>query len=131
LLLANYLLNKYKNEVPHKSIKGFSKETKEAMLNFTWPGNIRELENRIRRALILAENPYITPLELGFEDHKNMDISLGKLSLKEARQNTDVAIIKKALQESKGNMSLAAKMLGVTRPTFYDLVKKYRIDARC
>jgi len=128
LLLANYFLNKYKNEIPHKSIKGFSKETKEAMLNFTWPGNIRELENRVRRALILAENSYITPPELGFEDHKSMDINLGKLSLKEARQNTDIAIIKKALEESKGNMSLAAKMLGVTRPTFYDLIKKYNID---
>ena len=128
LLLANYFLNKYRSDVSNKEIKGFSKETKEAMLNFTWPGNIRELENRVRRALILAENSHIIPSELGFDNHKKMDINLGKLSLKEARQNTEVAIIKKALEESKGNMSLAAKMLGITRPTFYDLIKKYNID---
>ena len=126
LLLANYFLNKYKNDVSGKEVKGFSKEAKEAILKFSWPGNIRELENRVRRALILAENSFIVLAELGFNSDE-IDINIDKLSLKDARQNIETTLIKKALEESKGNMSLAAKMLGITRPTLYDLVKKYEI----
>lgn len=127
LLLAKYFLNKYRSEVNNKEIKGFSKEAKEMIQRFNWPGNIRELENRVRRALILAENSFITPQELGFDDSKE-EKNLSKLSLKEARQNIEVEYLKKALAESKGNISLAAKLLGLTRPTFYDLAKKYRIE---
>ena len=127
LLLANYFLNKYKNDVSGKEIKGFSKEAKEIMLKFSWPGNIRELENRVRRALILTENSFITPAELGFNSDE-IDVNIGKLSLKDARRNIEITLIKKALEESKGNMSLAAKMLGVTRPTLYDLMKKYQVS---
>ncbi|MCM8826820.1 MAG: sigma-54 dependent transcriptional regulator, partial [Candidatus Omnitrophica bacterium] len=57
LLLANYFLNKYKKDVPNKEIKGFTKEARDAMVSFSWPGNVREMENRIRRALILADSP--------------------------------------------------------------------------
>ncbi|MBP7088515.1 MAG: PEP-CTERM-box response regulator transcription factor [Candidatus Omnitrophica bacterium] len=127
LLLAKHFLNKYRFEVSNKEIKGFSKEAKEMMQRFNWPGNIRELENRVRRALILAENSFITPSELGFDSSKE-EKNLSKLSLKQARQKIEVEYIQKALAESKGNVSLAAKLLGLTRPTFYDLAKKYSIE---
>jgi len=126
-LLANYFLNKYRSEVRHKGIKGFSREAKQVIASYAWPGNVREMENKIRRALILAEGSFIKPCELGFGEDKCMDIVIEKFSLKEARREIEIKCIKRALDECKGNLSLAAKMLGVTRPTFYDLLKKYSI----
>ncbi|MCK4810104.1 MAG: PEP-CTERM-box response regulator transcription factor [Candidatus Omnitrophica bacterium] len=127
LLLAAYFLNKYREESPVKSIKGFTKECKDLMNSYSWPGNVREMENRVRRAFILAENSFIISSELGFGGGDREDSNSGKLSLKEARENMEIQLIKKALDESKENVSLAAKMLGVTRPTLYDLMKKYGI----
>lgn len=129
LLLANYFLQKYKREVSGKEIKGFSKEAKEMIQSYAWPGNVREMENRVRRALILTEEPFIRPQELGFDSIAGQDESFGKFSLKDARQETEIKLIKKALQECQANVSLAAKMLGITRPTLYDLMKKYNISA--
>ncbi|MCM8823929.1 MAG: PEP-CTERM-box response regulator transcription factor [Candidatus Omnitrophica bacterium] len=129
LLLANYFLNKYKKDVPNKEIKGFTKEARDAMVSFSWPGNVREMENRIRRALILADSPFITPLELGLVKDNGEDDYFGKFSLKDARQYIEIKFIKRAIGESKGNLSLAAKMLGVSRPTLYDLMKKYKISS--
>jgi len=128
LLLANYFLNKYKKEAGGKRIKGFTKQAKELMLNYSWPGNVREMENRVRRAVILTENSLIGPFELGFS-REELDKDLGKFSLKEIRKNIETKLIKEALEEARGNVSLAAKMLGITRPTLYDLMKKYNISA--
>ncbi|RKY30931.1 MAG: PEP-CTERM-box response regulator transcription factor [Candidatus Omnitrophota bacterium] len=128
LLLANYFLNKYKKEAGGERIKGFTKQAKELMLNYSWPGNVREMENRVRRAVILTENSLIGPFELGFS-REELDKDLGKFSLKEIRKNIETKLIKEALEEARGNVSLAAKMLGITRPTLYDLMKKYNISA--
>jgi len=130
LLLANYFLNKYKKEVSTKTIKGFTRQAKELMLRYYWPGNVREMENRVRSALILADNPFITPLDLGFEGKRDMNIVGGttKVSLKKARSTLEIELIKKALKEAKGNISLAAKILEISRPTLYDLMKKYNIN---
>lgn len=129
LLLAQYFLNTYKAEADNKDIKGFTKEAKEQIANYTWPGNVRELENKIRRALILAETPFVTAEELGFVSKSKKDKTQGRLSLKAARKDLEVELIKKALDENKGNMSKAAKALGITRPTLYDLMKKYSIES--
>jgi two-component system NtrC family response regulator len=125
LLLANYFLNKYKSEVASKDIQGFSKEAKEALQSYSWPGNVRELENRVRRAMILAEDSFIKSNELGF-DRGRLE-AREKFSLKEARREVEAGLIRRALDECEGNLSLAAKMLGITRPTLYDLIKKYDI----
>ena len=128
LLLANYFLNKYKSDMVGKEIKGFNNEAKKILSSYAWPGNVRELENRIRRAVILAENSFLTPLELGFAKEEKESLNLNKLSLKDARQNLEIKLINKALEKTKGNISLAAKLLGITRPTLYDLMKKYNIS---
>ncbi|MCK4918066.1 MAG: PEP-CTERM-box response regulator transcription factor [Candidatus Omnitrophica bacterium] len=128
LILANYFLNKYKNDVVNKNVKGFTKDAKTAIKRFGWQGNVREMENRVRRALILSEDSFITPSDLGFTGNENfIDIDFGKLSLKEAKEEIESKYIKKALEDCKGNISSAAKMLGVTRPTLYDLIKKYNL----
>ena len=128
LVLAHYFLNKYRSGGLKRDIKGFSKEAKDVMLAYGWPGNIREMENRIRRAVILAQNSLIKPSELGFGQQESIESDTEKLSLKEARKNLETRLIEKALKDSKGNMSLAAKMLGITRPTLYDLLKKHGIN---
>ena len=127
-LLAQYFLNRYKAERKDKEVKGFTKEAKDIIKTYKWPGNVREIDNKVRRAIILAEDSYITPSELGFTKEKIADKGAKKLNLKDARQELEINIIKKALEESKGNMSLASKMLGITRPTLYDLLKKYGMN---
>ncbi|MBN2483725.1 MAG: PEP-CTERM-box response regulator transcription factor [Candidatus Omnitrophica bacterium] len=127
-LLAKHFLQHYRQEAVNKDIKGFSKEAKDFIKSYVWPGNIREMENRVRRAVILAENSLITPQELGFGKENELDDAKEKLNLKDARQELEINLIKKALSDSGNNMTLAAKMLGITRPTFYDLMKKYGIE---
>lgn len=122
LLLANSYLARF-SQGSSKKIKGFSKETQKAINEYSWPGNVRELENKIRRAVILTNNSLISSEDLGLEVGKDKQARL----LKEARVQLDIKFIKEALAKGKGNMSLAAKMLGITRPTLYDLMRKYGI----
>jgi len=127
LLLANYFLNKYKRDAAG-DIKGFTKEAKDLLETYSWPGNVRELENKIRRAVILSNEPFITAGDLGFSKQDKESFRDETLSLKKARSNLEVTFIKKALQKAKGNVSTAARILGITRPTLYDLMKKYNIS---
>ncbi|MFH1771986.1 MAG: PEP-CTERM-box response regulator transcription factor [Candidatus Omnitrophota bacterium] len=128
MLLANYFFHKYKDEMKVKDVKGFNRDSKDAILSYAWPGNIREMQNKIRRAVILSEEPLIPPQALGFcLNDKSPDERTERFSLKEARKQAEAELIKKALKECTGNISLAAKMLGITRPTLYDLIKKYSI----
>jgi two-component system NtrC family response regulator len=123
LLLANFYLNKLSQESA-KKIKGFSPEAIKAMEHYSWPGNIRELENKLKRAVILSNNSFISCEDLGLEVNKDNQASL----LKEAREQLDIKFIKEALAKNKGNVSRAAKKIGVSRVSFYDLMKKYGIN---
>lgn len=123
LLLANYYLNKFSQESA-KKIKGFSPEAIRAMERYPWPGNIRELENKIKRAVILSNNSFISPPDLGLEVNKDNQAKL----LKEAREQLDIKFISEALAKNKGNVSKAAKEIGISRVSLYDLMKKYGIS---
>ncbi len=114
------------SEQQHKKIKGFTKEAAEMIENYPWPGNIRELENKVKRAVIMADSNRITveDLELSMD---NVDSSL-PLNLKEVREMAETSAIKRALSYSNNNVSKAAKLLGVTRPTLYTLFNKYNIQ---
>ena len=119
ILLAKYLLNKYvkKQKLP---IIGFSEDAINGIETHAWPGNVREMENKIKRAAIMCDLKYISALDLGFV---NEDVA--PLNLKEIRRNAEVSALKQALISSDNNISAAAKSLGITRPTLYDLMKKY------
>lgn len=123
IVIATALLRRF-CEVNNKKIKGFSKEAAQAIETYPWPGNIRELENKIKRAVIMTDETYISVdnLELGH----NTDISV-PFNLKVVRENAETIAIKRALVYSDNNVSNAAKLLGVTRPTLYMLFDKYKI----
>jgi two-component system NtrC family response regulator len=121
VLLAKYLLNKYVQQ-QNLPVVGFSEDAINAIEDHAWPGNVRELENKIKRASIMCELKYISASDLGL---KNTDKT--PLNLKEIRRNAEVSALKQALIANDNNISAAAKSLGITRPTLYDLMKKYNL----
>lgn len=119
--LAHYFLDIYGKEIGPK-FKGFTPSAMDAMMSYDWPGNIREMQNRIRRAVIMARGDYIQPQEI------DLDIpGEGLVTLKEFRDAAEVSAIKKVLARHNGNISKAAQDLDVSRPTLHDLIKKHRI----
>ncbi len=124
LLLAHNFLNKFAREFD-KPTKSFDRNVTRAIASYDWPGNVRELENRIKRAVIMSDGRKITlnDLEIEYsEDH------IETLNLKEIREKNDKAAIVKALSLSNGNISETARLLGISRPTFYGLVKQYNLN---
>lgn len=123
-LLATAFLQRFADENRRK-INGFTKPAFQALEDYTWPGNIRELENRIKRAVIMAASNKITPLDL------ELEAPLGKLegkTLKEARDAMEKELIQLTLARNKGNITKAAEVLGVSRPTLYELMEKLEIS---
>ncbi len=114
------------SEQQHKKVKGFNREAAQLIEHYHWPGNIRELENKVKRAVIMSDGMEITAqdLELG---EVNGEIEI-PLNLKEVRSIAESAAIKRALSYSDYNISQTAKLLGVTRPTLYTLFNKYDIQ---
>jgi len=123
LLLAKYYFHRFRNETKRK-FKGLSQPAIGAILEYQWPGNIRELENKIKRAVIMGEGPWITPQDLDLGPSASPP---EELSLKEARENVEMNIIHRALDRNNGNITRAAAEMGVSRPTLHDLMRKYEI----
>lgn len=123
ITIANVLLKRF-SVANNKVLKGFSQEAVQAIENYSWPGNIRELENKIKRAVIMADEAIIDfdDLELGEINDEAMPFNL-----KTVREVAETLAIKRALAFSHNNISSAAKLLGVTRPTLYTLFEKYGI----
>jgi two-component system NtrC family response regulator len=126
LILARTLLDEEAGK-QGRSFKGFSMEAQSAIQNYPWPGNVRELENKIKGAVIMAEGKHVTSADLGLSE---VDTEGPDLNLREVRRNSESRAIKRALVYSSGNISRAAKILGITRPTLYDLLEKYNIQAK-
>lgn len=122
ILLARHLLKKYA-DAQGRNIKGFTSEAAAAIESYDWPGNIREMENKIKRAVIMCESKQITLQDIALPQHEDLSINLRQI-----RQEAERSAIIRAINMSDGNISAAAKLLGVTRPTLYDLVKKYSIE---
>jgi two-component system NtrC family response regulator len=104
--------------------RGFTEEALAAIESYRWPGNVRELENKVRAAVIMANNPLITAEDLGIAAGGDAD---RLFNLKEARSRAERQAIHQALVVADGNVSRAAELLGVTRPTLYDLMQRYEL----
>ncbi len=121
LLLARHFLRIY-CEQNNSSVTGFSGEAAESIEAYEWPGNIREMENRVKRAVVMCEDKQISSGDLGLTNTDGVSINLRQVRLQAER-----SAILRALTLTENNISSAAKLLGVTRPTLYDLLKKYNI----
>lgn len=121
ILLARHFL-KQQAEAQNRDVSRFTPEAAEAIEAYEWPGNVREMENKIKRALILCENKQIGTEDLGIEQGESVS-----LNLRHIRQEAERNAILTALAKTDHNISATAKQLGVTRPTLYDLMKKYDI----
>lgn len=122
LLLARHFLKIYA-EQNNANVIGFTPEAIEAIELYEWPGNIREMENRVKRSVVMADDKLVTSEDLGIATGETLNINL-----RQVRQNAERAAILRALTVSDSNISATAKLLGVTRPTLYDLMKKYNIQ---
>ena len=121
ILLAKHFVSKFAREM-NPTIKGMTSGALAAIDAWNWPGNVRELENRIKRAVIMAEGAFVTTDDLDLGDRNADDL---QLNLKAAREAADRSAITRAVARTEGNISSAAKLLGISRPTLYDLMKQY------
>jgi two-component system, NtrC family, response regulator len=125
LLLAQFMLQETAQRYG-RATKGFAPDALRAIQAHRWPGNVRELENRIKGAVIMADSAVVSASDLGLSDPGDTP---EYLNLRAARQRAEVQAVRQALAVARANLSHAAQLLGVTRPTLYDLLAKHRIDA--
>ncbi len=123
-LLARHFLAKYAKAM-HSQVTSLAPDARAAIDSWPWPGNVRELENRMKRAVIMAEGKAITAADLDLAE----DAPALPLNLKAARETADRHAIRHALSRAEGNISNTAKLLGISRPTLYDLLKSYDLHA--
>ncbi len=122
LLLAKVFLERFGKEYG-RNLKGFADDGAAAIQGYNWPGNVREMENKIKRAVIMAEGNNVTSEELELESCAETKTT--PLNLKQVRENAERQAIMQAMGSCDGNISQAADVLGVSRPTLYDLMNKY------
>ena len=125
-LLAKAFLKRFAAEM-NPAIKGFAPDALAAIDAWGWPGNVRELENRVKRAVIMADGKMIGAGDLDLEAAEEGGEL--PLNLKSAREQADRKVIRHALARSEGNISHTAKLLGISRPTLYDLLKQYDLQS--
>ncbi len=120
LVLANAFLHRFMAEMKSK-VKGFTPEAVQAIESYEWPGNVRELESRVKRSSIMADSAYITPHDLQLEESASEPTPL---NLKEVREDAERKAILRAMDHCNDNISDTANVLGITRPTLYNLLEK-------
>lgn len=124
VLLARHFLNRFARELNPK-VQGLSADATAAIDGYSWPGNVRELENRIKRAVIMADGKLVAAADLDLPSASNgAEISI---NLRTARELADRRAIRQAMSRAENNISNAAKLLGISRPTLYDLLKQYQL----
>lgn len=129
-LLAKYYLDLSVNE-KYRHISGFTPEAVVAMQRFDWPGNISELINRVRRAMVMCEDRYITPADLGLGTASATSTRFADtpMTLEQAKAEAEKEIIQVALRAADNNISRASRQLEVSRMTLYRLIEKHGIRA--
>src|SRR5215831_4999526 len=122
-VLASFFLRRFASEYG-RPVRGFSSAALAAINEYSWPGNVRELENRVKRAVVMTDGPLLSAADLGFA-------TVGKetqsLTIRDARARAEREALQLALAQTGSNLSKAAKLLGISRPTLYDLMQQHQI----
>lgn len=143
-LLSRFFLNRFNKEFG-KNLRGFTPEVERWMETCAWPGNVRELENRIKKAVIMAEDSVLHLGDLGVTGSSapsnpapnavpekmsdgGGDASAEMPTLKQSREVNDRTLVCRALEKAGGNITKASKLLGVSRPTLYDMMRQLGIE---
>ncbi|GAB5414311.1 MAG: PEP-CTERM-box response regulator transcription factor [Congregibacter sp.] len=109
-------------------VKSFDDNALRAIANYHWPGNVRELESRVKRAVIMAEGNQVTAEDLELEEHLEATLRADAampLNLRAVREQAEKTAIIQALSHADDNITEAAELLGVTRPTLYSMLERY------
>jgi two-component system NtrC family response regulator len=128
VLLARHFVNRFGREL-NPGVQTLSPDAIDAIDAHAWPGNVRELENRIKRAVIMADGKSVTAGDLDLQAGVVRGDDVLPINLRAAREVADRKAIRQAMSRSENNISGAAKLLGISRPTLYDLLKQYRLQA--
>lgn len=125
VLLAHAFMEKYCAQ-HNRKLLGFTEDAIAALESYRWPGNVREMENKIKRATIMAESNKIcaADLEINISDSDEVE----PLNLREVRERAEKQAVMRALTNSQNKVASAARMLGITRPTLYNLLNKFNIS---
>jgi DNA-binding NtrC family response regulator len=128
--LANFFLHKFNKQLGKQLT--FSREAMEHMIRYDWPGNVRELQNILERAVILSSGPEIDveDLKLNFSDSLQVEkvtLTSTAPNIRHEIQKKEIEKLTQALHEANGNLSEAARLLGIARSTLFDRLKKYKM----
>jgi two-component system NtrC family response regulator len=126
LLMARVFLGEASRQM-RRPIEGFTREAIDAIRAYPWRGNVRELLNKVRRAVVMAEGSRITPEDLDLPSTGAGSLTTG-LSLREARRRADAEIVAKALVLHNGNLSQTAQGLRISRPALYKLIRRHGVQ---
>ena len=124
VLLARHFANRFAREMK-LGVQGLAPDAIEAIDAYPWPGNVRELENRIKRAVIMADGRHLSAADLDLRPRAG---DPPPINLRAAREIADRRAIHHALTRTENNISGAARLLGISRPTLYDLIRQYQLQ---
>ncbi len=124
IILARFFFDKF-NQDHNRKLRGFTKDALSAMESYSWPGNVRELQNRIKRAVIMTDGKQISASDLELDRTASETMNF---DLRDIREKVERQAILRALSHANGKVAPAAELLGVSRPTLYDLIKKLHIS---
>jgi two-component system, NtrC family, response regulator len=125
VLLARHFVNRFSRDL-NPAVQALSPDAMAAIDAYPWPGNVRELENRIKRAVIMADGRTIAAADLDLPGRAAEESA--PINLRAAREIADRRAIRQAMSRTENNISGAAKLLGISRPTLYDLLKQYQLN---
>lgn len=130
-LLAQHFLKKFRADYNKPQVIDFNRECLELIKKHDWPGNIRELENRIQRAVIIAGGKWITPADIDINQGGRSSPSFSlSMNLSEAREEAEKRMLVEAFEQARGNISHVARMIGTSRPTVHALIKKHGLSPK-
>lgn len=125
LVIAQSLLKSLGKQLDRQNLS-FSEDAVQAITSYAWPGNVREMINKVKRAIIMADGKRVSAGDLQLSTGEGEPVN--QLNLRQVREQAEKQAIRQALHCTSFNMSQASRLLGVTRPTLYNLTDKYRIE---